>query len=208
MGTCSSMRRRMMMSGGEQESILPAGYTRLKYIYTTNNAYINTGVAIGSSDDISCAWLYVSSDGGDKCIWGARDTNALYSFVDKYGTSSSVYYRWGGKDLSNYVPSNRARVVDNIFYIYNGENLVQTWETGAGTFQMTTPLTLFAYNDKVQNTVRMNLKGVGIKEFTIAGKFDAIPCKDPNNVVGMYDIVNNVFHGSENSTAFIAGPNY
>jgi hypothetical protein len=33
-----------------------------------------------------------------------------------------------------------------------------------------------------------------------------IPCIDPNNVVGLYDLVNDVFYSSPNGAAFIAGP--
>jgi len=35
---------------------------------------------------------------------------------------------------------------------------------------------------------------------------DLIPCKDTNNTVGMYDIVNHVFYTSPNGNAFVAGP--
>ena len=35
---------------------------------------------------------------------------------------------------------------------------------------------------------------------------DLIPCKNSNNVVGMYDVVNNVFYTSPNGNAFVAGP--
>ena len=33
-----------------------------------------------------------------------------------------------------------------------------------------------------------------------------VPCKNPNDVVGMYDVVNRVFYSSPNGAAFIAGP--
>lgn len=35
---------------------------------------------------------------------------------------------------------------------------------------------------------------------------DMIPCIDSNNVVGLYDLVNDVFYSSPNGAAFIAGP--
>lgn len=35
---------------------------------------------------------------------------------------------------------------------------------------------------------------------------DLIPCKNSNNVVGMYDVINNVFYTSPNGNAFVAGP--
>jgi hypothetical protein len=33
-----------------------------------------------------------------------------------------------------------------------------------------------------------------------------IPCKNPNNVVGLYDTVYGVFKSSPNGVAFVAGP--
>ena len=35
---------------------------------------------------------------------------------------------------------------------------------------------------------------------------DMIPCKNPNNVVGLYDVVNHRFYSSPNGNAFVAGP--
>ena len=40
----------------------------------------------------------------------------------------------------------------------------------------------------------------------ISGKRDMIPCINPNNVVGMYDMVEGVFYGSANEYEFAAGP--
>jgi hypothetical protein len=33
-----------------------------------------------------------------------------------------------------------------------------------------------------------------------------IPCKNSNDVVGLYDLVNNVFYASPNGALFVAGP--
>ena len=35
---------------------------------------------------------------------------------------------------------------------------------------------------------------------------DMVPCKNSNNVVGMYDLVNDTFYTSPNGAAFVAGP--
>jgi hypothetical protein len=35
---------------------------------------------------------------------------------------------------------------------------------------------------------------------------DMVPCKNSNNVVGMYDVVNDTFYTSPNGAAFVAGP--
>ena len=206
MGTCSSLRRRMMMSGGEQESILPAGYTRLKYIYNTSNAYIDTGVALSSTDEVSFNYINVSSTSGDKALWGARDSSSLFCWTDRYGDATQTYFRWGGKSSRNYGIHNGSFVIrNNVIYWTNSAGGTGSWTSGAGTFQMSTSVWLFAYHGG-SNTYPC--KGVAMSYFIVKDKWHGIPCKDPNNVVGMYDIVNNVFHGSENSTAFIAGPNY
>jgi hypothetical protein len=35
---------------------------------------------------------------------------------------------------------------------------------------------------------------------------DMVPCKNLNNVVGLYDLVNHKFYSSPNESTFVAGP--
>lgn len=208
MGTCSSLRRRMMMEGGKQEGILPHGYTRLQYIYNTNDAYINTGIAISNEDEIEFDYINVSPAGGDKALWGAKDSSSMYSWANMYG-AIHLYLRWGGKVLTTGVENcKRVWIKDNVWYVYNNNGaLITTWDSGAGTFQMNTTITLFGYH-RENDVIQYTCKGVAISIFIIKNKWHGIPCKDSNNVVGMYDLVHRNFHTSPNGTAFIAGPLY
>ena len=209
----SEFRRRLMIAGsGEGEGgDLPAGYTRLQYIYNTSNAYIDTGIAVGNTDEVDCFWLNAGAPGGDKALFGARDTTSMYSWVNRYGSGGQVYFRWGAKVSGNYVTINgRILIKNNICYLYKDDGVtpLYSWDSNAGTFQMTTTLALFAQHDAVTNSLRYPCKGVGLEYFKIVGKFDAIPCINNNNVVGMYDIVSQTFFSSPNGTAFVAGPLY
>lgn len=200
-----------MMVGGGGESILPAGYTRLQYIYNTSDAYINTGVAVGSTDKIVFAYKKAinSSNTDNKAIWGAYQSSSMHCWVNDYKNAEQVYFRWGGKSSSNYNYTKSSAlditVENNVFtWEYNGET--KTWSSGAGTFQMTTPITLFARNNG--NALGNICQNRGITKFEIVGKWNGIPCINDNNVVGMYDTVSQTFFSSPNGTAFIAGPNY
>ena len=203
-----------MVGSGGGGGDLPAGYTRLQYIYNTNNAYIDTGIAVGNTDTIKSAYKKAvnSSNNNDKCIWGARDSSSMYCWVDDYGNADQIYFRWGGKASSNFgYDKSRAMTItveNNIFtWIYANEQ--RTWNSNAGTFQMNTTITLFAQHDGINNGgVRLPCRNRGITMFEIVGKWNGIPCINDNNVVGMYDIVSQTFFSSPNGTAFIAGPNY
>lgn len=209
----SEFRRRLMMAQ-KRENILPEGYTRLQYIYNTSDAYIDTGVAVGSTDIIEFAYLKAvnSSNNNDKCIWGARDTTSMYCWVNDYMNADQIYFRWGGKASGNYSYSKSSAlditVVNGVFtWVCRGQ--ARSWNSNAGTFQMTTTITLFAQNDGTKpGTVRFPCMNRGITYFMIEGKWNGIPCIDPDGVVGMYDIVNQRFHSSPNGTAFTAGPVY
>lgn len=68
---------------------------------------------------------------------------------------------------------------------------------------MSTTITLFGYN-RGGETIQYPCRGIAMSKFIIKNKWHGIPCISPNNEVGMFDIINKVFHGSENSEKFIA----
>lgn len=203
----------VLVYGGEEEAILPEGYTRLQYIYNTSNAYIDTGVAVGSADKIVFAYKKAvdSSDANDKCIWGARDTTSMYCWVNDYANATQIYFRWGGKASGNYYYDKSSALditVENGIFTWVAGGTKRTWTSGAAAFQMTTTITLFAQHDGTNGTVRFPCRNRGITHFDIDGKWNGIPCIDPDGVVGMYDTVNQRFHSSPNGTALTAGPVY
>ena len=84
-------------------------------------------------------------------------------------------------------------------YNYNNSGRTHTWGTS-----------LFCIFNSQDKTARMRYIEARLYYFKlfVEGTLvrDMIPCIDPNNVVGLYDTVNNVFYSSPNGAAFVAGP--
>lgn len=199
------LRRRAMMGIAGDDIVLPDGFTRLQYIYNQSNAYIDTGVLLTSSDTIDTQWEELTSQGGDRMVCGIRPS--AFSANLYYGVTKP-HMSWGGSGgFSLSSPDQRVRVERGMFYGYNGGAVSIVVDKTSFSYAATKPLYLFCWNNG-NNAPQYPLKQTGIKYFTIEGKWNGIPCTDPNNVVGMYDVVNGNFHTSPNGTAFIAGPLY
>lgn len=201
----SEFRRKLMMAR-DGSGDLPAGYTRLQYIYNTSNAYIDTGVLLDSNDTVDTQWEELTGhNGGDRMICGILPN--AFSINLYYGTINP-HMAWGASGGFRYKsPDQRVRVERGMFYAYRDGVVIGTYDKTPYTFTTTKPLYLFCWNNG-NNVNQYPLKYTGIKYFTIEGKWNGISCTDPNGVVGMYDIVNGNFHTSPNGTAFIAGPLY
>lgn len=195
----------MTKSGGGGGD-LPAGYTRLQYIYNTSNAYIDTGVLIDSNDTIDTQWEELTDHNAeDRMVCGV--VPKVFSINLYYGMTRP-FMAWGdsgGFQVTSF--DQRVRVERGLFYGYRGGAVWMTVDKTSYSYVTTGPLYLFCRNNG-NNAAQYPLRQTGIKYFTIEGKWNGIPCTDPNGVVGMYDVVNGNFHTSPNGTAFIAGPLY
>lgn len=189
-----------------QKRPLPEGYTRLQYIYTTSNAYIDTGVLIDSNDIIDTQWEALPGfrKSVDAMVCGVRpkafSINLYYGETDVYVGFGGSNYRAGSQD-------QRIRVEGGFIYGYRDGKVINRRDATSVTYSATKPLYLFCMNNG-SNVAQYPLKYVGIKYFTIEDKWSGTPCIDPNGVVGIYDAVNDNFHTSPNGTAFLAGPVY
>jgi len=82
---------------------------------------------------------------------------------------------------------------------YNNSNRTHTWGTSLFcTFNNQAKTSMIRYIEAKLYYFKLFVEGVLVR--------DMIPCIDPNNVVGLYDLVNDVFYSSPNGAAFIAGP--
>ena len=206
MGIISNRRR---VYGGKK-GLLPSGYVQLEYIENTSSAYIDTGLIVGDYPLlVNAKHSYSSGEsimGFGKSLQGGGDGIALLVYNNKF---------------SNIIPG----VSYNTFMDVTHDVIEFNWALGNGTSIFTGDL---------QHTTTNKCFNYGIlartytfKLFRSADKYaplsrgksfylrlcqdgilvrDYIPCKNPNNVVGMYDTVNGVFYSSPNGTAFIAGP--
>ena len=199
-------RRRAMMVQGGGGSILPSGYTQLDYIENTSNAFIFLP-PISSGTKIE---TYFAPDLNNiprtyGCICGV-DSNLQIAFLPAgkanvgNATSLNVFYTNGVKAKVNATfdasSSNSAYIVNDV-----NTNLHRAYTSTYkfavfGASSNNTSATYIA-RGKMYSFKMWNSSDVLIH--------DLIPCTDPNNIYGMYDIVGEIFYSSENSDTFSGG---
>lgn len=200
--------------GSDEPHTLPSTYTKLSYIENPlgNTAYINTGVSgtlrpLFTIDFMSYDDLASTNYG---CILGSRQASNNNDWqLTTYCTSGAGTLRLGGSsyNYNAHLPAKNTRftasltssdyIVDSTTYTVNRQGSI-----GGGY-----NLYLFALNQA--NSVTQNGHGrlYSLKMYYGSHLLrDFIPCKNPSNVVGMYDLINETFYGSANSSVFSAGP--
>lgn len=195
-------------------SRLPQGYVELDYIENKSKAYINTGFKPNQDTRILLTMQSVTSTyGGVFCGAGGWDlVNGMW-FDYENGTTGSLHISWGTKTtwsvFNNVKGDFNVHEYDwNKNSFYRDGTLIETVTYGA--FQCTDNLGLFA---PIQNGVALSNQDQYVKGKLYSCKIyddgtlvrDFVPCTNPSNVVGVYDIVNDVFYGSASNNTFTAG---
>ena len=198
------------------ERIDPDEYQRVEYIETSGLQYINTGFnpnnntktelvffsdasLEGSSYDIQ--W-FEARKSWDPPYYGFVQSTALTNCRFRFGTESAQNVNIPLDDTWKTITFDK-----NNIYI-NGELI---YSMTYNEFQLTVPLYLFLINNNNSpvTTVAQNSKKV--KSFKIWDNNvlvrNFIPCyRKSDNVIGMYDNVNDVFYTNQGSGAFLKGP--
>jgi hypothetical protein len=175
------------------QSGLPLGYTLLDYINFTSTQVIDTGFVPDNNSrieskfraNVSNCWLY-----------GASANNPRVTlFVSGTGTS-----RWGYKSRSNLnfsknVTYTLIQDVDGVSI----NNVLRSWNSGTyADFICDSSLTIGNCNNSSGTTYFSgSLYYLKIHDNNILVR-NLIPCKNPTNTVGLYDLVNNVFYTAVN----------
>ena len=196
---------------------LPSGYTELEYIASTSSGgqYIDLNIKLYETlnkwYDIAIKFNIIGgglNNNGNAAIFACQDPANPWpgTFIRRSGTSSDIVGRYIGGTAKD----NTLGQVNNIIELptqtppnKNVTNLSNSGKTHSyGT-------SLFCVFSDLNNTADLftEAKLYYFKLF-VEGTLvrDMVPCKDPNNVVGLYDLVNNTFYSSPNGAAFTAGP--
>ena len=197
-------------------SRLPSGYTELEYISSTNggNQYIDLGIklydTLNKNYDIAIKFIISSTNTqGQATIFNCQDPNNNPwpgTYIRKNNSGSNIIGRYiGGTSKDNIIGQ-----LDNIIElpvqtspnknVTNLNNNNSTHQYGAG---------LFCSFSDTNNTPQRCCNGtIYYFKLFVEGVLvrDMVPCTNPSNVVGMYDLANNVFYSSPNGNAFVAGP--
>ena len=187
----------------KQVSGLPPGYKRLESIKATGTQYINTQLKLASTDYIMTRFKNTSASGvgGIYGIYKNGESSALYANVTYYGYDA-----------------NNDKVNTGVSVDTNWHEVIHAFGYGVlsidGAYTTFTPFT-FTNTNNCPLFARIYNNAVG---YYFSGEIaywqvyrngdlymDLIPCINPNNEVGMYDMVGEQFYGNSGSGDFIAG---
>lgn len=167
-------------------------YTRLTYIESTGEQYINTGYVVQEDDVVEMYYISTMQSSVDKMLFGCYDDNG-YLWFSLY--SNTGYARFG---------SSSSTTVSNARYRYKVtlEKSLATVDGGAsGTLDFEqlpqVPLYIFARNARdtsVDAFGYCRCLGFSIKKTSGGLVMDMKPCKrDSDGKVGMFDLVSGEF---------------
>ena len=189
----------------KRASKLPYGYTELEHIRSTGTQYINTGIKATEKTMVK-AKLYTEEAGNKNWFGGTGQYNASYNFAFNSFSINQFEYSYGSSNWTRITISEE--IVNRDFTVEFGNGAIKINDS----LKVTLPNTAFTDNKDlcilVRNGGTGNIAGrVYYLKIYEAGVLvrNFIPCKDPSNVVGMYDTVNDVFYSNAGSGSFIAG---
>ena len=191
-------RRELLKMGG---GLLPPGYRQLSYI-TGNGAYIDTGLMTSLPFTYECemrwesfgtrqsfganggSFFGVKADGMWQCGHAGTQSTGVQALTgqwynvrfykeDREQSTKPTYLEVDGIQIGSTKPTYTVNEIC-VFSSTRGANIA-------------TNASVKWYKVWIGNTLERHF----------------IPCINPNNVVGMYDIINRQFYGSANSANFI-----
>ena len=189
----------------EPEPVLPEGYIQLNYIQSTGTQYIDTGVVPEINTKITIDFDVVSA-GDDDVICGVISPNVCVGYSTarifgsfKNGTGSSV-------DVNTTVVGSHSAEVSNGTFVLDGTSHAFS---AVSSYSTTRSIFLFAgsYSDAPDGAygkVKAKVFSCKLYDGAVAVR-NYIPCKNPSNEIGLYDLVTKEFYGNAGTGTFIGG---
>lgn len=186
-------------------SRLPEGYTELEYIRSTGEQFVDTLVAHSSTSEFVLK--------ADVSYDSVSESNQLMGFNGNSGNAIGIVKAtwWELSSIASVVVGEKYSIEHSV----NGTNWQRsvngTTVTGTRSqYSFTTNLFLFAAmasatvsDMKYYCRCRLYSAQVLVDGETVR---DYVPCLNPSNEVGLYDIVNGVFYGNAGTGYFLPGP--
>lgn len=195
---------------------LPAGYTEVEYISSTSTGgqYIDLNIklyeTLNTQYDIAIKFI-INGDGknnsGNAPIFACQNTTNPWpgTFIRRSGTGPNIIGRYTGGSSKDNTLGQVGQLIELPVQTSPNKNVTNLANSGQ-THSFGTSL-FCTFSDT--NNTPATFTGATLYYFKlfVGGTLvrDMVPCIDPNNVVGLYDLVNNVFYSSPNGAAFVAG---
>ena len=183
------------------QSRLPDGYTELEHIESSGTQYINTGYVPNANTKAVLTYQLTNPNTSNQAIFGVA---GQFSF--RWYGSSGCFRSNGGNsvDFPKTIDATaKHTVVKETLTTTLDET--HTLTTTAGTVSQT--LYLFAQHHATSGA--QTLSSIKVFSFKLYDSNvlvrDFVPCRNPSNVIGLYDVVNSVFYPNLGSGTFTAG---
>lgn len=199
---------------------VPSGYTRLTYVETNGNQYVDTGLNETQTTHAEYE-VAITSQPKVNGLHILSSTNTYFPFL-KGGAASDTNWRTriGGKLKGNETFNDSGTAVIAFDWDFNRRYVLSGYPdtivdgvtldklTTGSTSSASNKLTLFTYGGSATNTTyrfygKMYWCKIYDSNDDLLRYF--IPAENSSNVAGLYDIVNGTFYTSATGTALIAG---
>ena len=188
---------------------LPDEYQKIEYIESTGTQYIDTGYIPNQNTGYYIDFIPLEPIG----------TNDAKQYVNAGGRSTSnnrvvlgAYKQYDGGDFVFHTFKTNPKLVQNVRTEFEVKNKKIYFDDGTITsinvsnFTSPNTLILFGANgNPVERIAKARLYSFKLYNADDTIK-ELIPAKNSNDVVGLYDIINNVFFTNDGTGSFIAGP--
>lgn len=193
---------------------LPNGYTRLNYIVCTGEQRFNTGFIPTNLTNYIIKYMHTGTAKSWQNILSSKVSNSSQRFELGNGNTTTansvIVFGYNNGSVNPSLKHGNAELSciksDSYIYIYKDGSYATSSSRPRATFTAPTELTVGCAN--VNGTTYSNWFIGNIYEIDFFNEAHFIPCVNPSNVVGMYDIINGVFKSSETETEFVAGTVY
>ena len=201
-------------------SRLPSAYQEVEYIQSNGTQYINLWWS--PTDNyfkvVSKATIYDSGNEWSVLFWMTNWSNSLSLHFRKanpywnewwyanIGSSGNIYSSISFVDWEN-VNINFTWNAWSYSLNLNGDTSI--WTYSSTVAQSTRPFYLFAFNENWNTTRKTHMKLYSFKLYSWVSTLvrDLIPCyRKSDNVIGLYDLVNNQFYTNSWSWTFTKWP--
>ena len=195
---------------------LPSDYKQLEYIESTGTQYIDTEF-VGNNNSRILIDFYADTMTQNTALFGSRDSSNENSLSSWYINSVSVAT---GKLRADYYSSTSTSGIyqfansdtGNRYLLDYNKNTV-TMGNDSHTFTETTfstPSNILLLTCNLGTTAdtrrwKGKIYSCKIYDNNVLTR-DFIPCINDQNVVGLYDIVNDTFYTNQGAGTFVAGP--
>lgn len=221
------LRRRNSAKSAPSGSRLPKGYQEVEYLESTGTQYINLGVSLPRGFIYEGGVTILDRDKTSIIIGAGYDdsdgNNRNYLTFTPSTPNQNFIFQIGARGFS--IESSINNLLEGMYYVKADSTLIHPklfinnkeasiiMSEGYGKPYCDFSFCLFAYHRGYRDIIYTADNGLRLNgEQKLHNEYGElvrhiIPCyRKADNVAGMYDIVNNVFHTNAGTGEFIVGP--